>query len=611
MWKSIFLSLTEDFALQARVLNKPYDIFGCWLNNSHLLSGNLHYLGHLSSCSALWLNKATQEVDSEQESVVMRLFKFLNINASTVRSIAVANCRNLGKGEEMRAAKAQLLMDKMDCSSSASPAKQQQTEASASCEMHHHGNGNTTVQSSSESEVDTKASAYESDNEMTASDEPEVLSHKKLVKACSCGVHHDNLGATAAGVSAPSAMHHSKSEPCLTCGSRPGEQGSKPVKRPCPVKPSPPQRSSPVKRDVSDVSGSPPSTPSKSLRTDGDAGNKDQSLYDVPSTSGASTSGASSDLQDMQQGEGGGESCYTKLWSRVRQAEIRRGGENLDEDLLKILIDGDPDYSTESHLDTPSSTDSPMMSLSDNAQLESLTNTGNDLPGEQPMDYRPDSNRQSAAVSSRCSSTDTVLSSPDTEQGSAAASVTAPLTFAAESGSASDIIRAWGKQFTFGSTDSLDDEPPIHYPERRRGFSDPEVMARLQPTLPEYEADDTSTLSSSSMSDPQDFSSQRTKVRRRKNAVKDETKHLIFTRGSQAYTPHQIGIKRIESCDSNTLRGPLGMNKHEGQRSKSEGGEGGGGAGGGGNNDLDFDKVDYVIELNGHAIGMALSPDHR
>ena len=240
-----------------------------------------------------------------------------------------------------------------------------------------------------------------------------------------------------------------------------------------------------------------------------------------------------------------------------------------------------------------------MFSLQEGAQLEmpGLNSSNEFSAGEFSHNPSDMNDMQSAAVSSRCSSTDTVLSSPDTEQTSGAS-----LTFAAESGSASDIIRAWGKQFTFGSTDSLDDEPPIHYPERRRGFSDPEVLARLQPTLPEYEKDDTSNLSSSSMSDSQDFT-HRTKVRRRKNAVKDETKHLIFTRGSQAYTPHQIGIKKIESTMSNTARGPLGVSGQEGQRSRSEGG--------GQNDPNDFDKVDYVIELNGHAIGMALSPDHR
>ena len=52
----VVLYISDNFELQCRVLNKPYDIFGTWYNNSYLLSGNLHWIGHLASCSALWLN---------------------------------------------------------------------------------------------------------------------------------------------------------------------------------------------------------------------------------------------------------------------------------------------------------------------------------------------------------------------------------------------------------------------------------------------------------------------------------------------------------------------------------------------------------------------------
>ena len=34
----------------------------------------VHYMGHLSSCSALWLNKTNQEVDSEQVSEWMGVY---------------------------------------------------------------------------------------------------------------------------------------------------------------------------------------------------------------------------------------------------------------------------------------------------------------------------------------------------------------------------------------------------------------------------------------------------------------------------------------------------------------------------------------------------------
>ncbi|XP_062268942.1 F-box/WD repeat-containing protein 5 [Platichthys flesus] len=83
----------ENYTLLSRVRNKPYDVFGCWLNETHLISGNLHWIGQMTSCSVLWLNKAFQDVESENVNVVKRLFKIQNINASTIRTVMVAHCR--------------------------------------------------------------------------------------------------------------------------------------------------------------------------------------------------------------------------------------------------------------------------------------------------------------------------------------------------------------------------------------------------------------------------------------------------------------------------------------------------------------------------------------
>lgn len=56
-----FLLLPSDtFALLSRVRNKPYDVFGCWLTDTSLISGNLHRIGDITSCSVLWLNNAFQ-----------------------------------------------------------------------------------------------------------------------------------------------------------------------------------------------------------------------------------------------------------------------------------------------------------------------------------------------------------------------------------------------------------------------------------------------------------------------------------------------------------------------------------------------------------------------
>lgn len=55
-----FPSPPENFTLLSRVRNKPYDVFGCWLNETNLISGNLHRIGRITSCSVLWLNNAFQ-----------------------------------------------------------------------------------------------------------------------------------------------------------------------------------------------------------------------------------------------------------------------------------------------------------------------------------------------------------------------------------------------------------------------------------------------------------------------------------------------------------------------------------------------------------------------
>lgn len=74
------------------MVNRPYDIFGTWFSDQHLISGDLHWLAHLVSTSVLWLNKANQEVDSEHVPIMNQLYKFYNKKASSIRGIMVANC---------------------------------------------------------------------------------------------------------------------------------------------------------------------------------------------------------------------------------------------------------------------------------------------------------------------------------------------------------------------------------------------------------------------------------------------------------------------------------------------------------------------------------------
>lgn len=83
---------TEGFQLQCHVVNKPYDIFGTWYSDQMLLSGDLHWLAHLVSVSYLWINKASQEADSERVPVTQVMYRFYNRNASTVRSIMIGDC---------------------------------------------------------------------------------------------------------------------------------------------------------------------------------------------------------------------------------------------------------------------------------------------------------------------------------------------------------------------------------------------------------------------------------------------------------------------------------------------------------------------------------------
>ncbi|XP_053958000.1 F-box/WD repeat-containing protein 5 isoform X1 [Anastrepha ludens] len=92
-------------------------------------------------------------------------------------------------------------------------------------------------------------------------------------------------------------------------------------------------------------------------------------------------------------------------------------------------------------------------------------------------------------------------------------------------------------------------------------------------------------------------------------------KYLIFSTGSKTYTPHQIGIKRIKNVTFPKKLDPGPSLKERIAAKKAAERE----------NQLRadpdwwdyesvahlFDNVDKVIDLHGHIIGMALSPDHR
>lgn len=89
---AVFSISTNDFKFLCKVENKPYDIFGTWYNEHYLLSGSLKWFGNLTSCSKLKLKKASQSTENEKESVAKSLYKFYNVNASSIRTIMVADC---------------------------------------------------------------------------------------------------------------------------------------------------------------------------------------------------------------------------------------------------------------------------------------------------------------------------------------------------------------------------------------------------------------------------------------------------------------------------------------------------------------------------------------
>lgn len=63
------------------------DIFGCWLSNQHILSGDLKWLAHLVSKSTIWISKANQEIDNENVPVMKEFLNFYNRNASSIRNL--------------------------------------------------------------------------------------------------------------------------------------------------------------------------------------------------------------------------------------------------------------------------------------------------------------------------------------------------------------------------------------------------------------------------------------------------------------------------------------------------------------------------------------------
>ena len=89
-----------------------------------------------------------------------------------------------------------------------------------------------------------------------------------------------------------------------------------------------------------------------------------------------------------------------------------------------------------------------------------------------------------------------------------------------------------------------------------------------------------------------------TKTQQIPNSPQSDDKYLIFTKGSETYTPHQIGIKRIKPLKAFNDNGQLLPNVSENTQGLDRGED-------------YYDEVDHLIDMDGHIIGMCLSPDQR
>lgn len=78
--------------LICRILNKPYDVFGTFYSEEYIFSGKVQQIAHLICSSSIWIHKAFPDITSEHKPLMSRLFRFMNVNASFIRTLLVAKC---------------------------------------------------------------------------------------------------------------------------------------------------------------------------------------------------------------------------------------------------------------------------------------------------------------------------------------------------------------------------------------------------------------------------------------------------------------------------------------------------------------------------------------
>ncbi|KAF2367827.1 WD40 repeat [Trinorchestia longiramus] len=82
--------LEDDFRLLSRTKNRPYDLFGAWITDDYLVTGELKWLQNMRSTSTLLLIRSTQEISSEHVPILSTLLKLFNNNSACARSLLVA-----------------------------------------------------------------------------------------------------------------------------------------------------------------------------------------------------------------------------------------------------------------------------------------------------------------------------------------------------------------------------------------------------------------------------------------------------------------------------------------------------------------------------------------
>ncbi|VDO82684.1 unnamed protein product [Soboliphyme baturini] len=70
------IDLAAGLLFRSRAINKPYDVFGCWFDNQHLLCGELSWwMNEMASSSDIYICCADPDTVSPNTPVIMPLFR--------------------------------------------------------------------------------------------------------------------------------------------------------------------------------------------------------------------------------------------------------------------------------------------------------------------------------------------------------------------------------------------------------------------------------------------------------------------------------------------------------------------------------------------------------